>query len=116
MEDKMKRYGSVIQLKEDRIREYVELHADAWPKVLEMIKDCGIQNYSIYMRKLPDGNHYLFSYFEYVGDDFDADMAKMAADETTQKWWEVCKPCHEPLPDRKEGQWWSDMEEVFHLD
>ena len=75
-----------------------------------------MQNYSIYLRKLPDGNHYLFSYFEYVGDDFDGDMAKMADDPMTQKWWAVCEPCQEPLADRVEGEWWADMEEVFHLD
>ena len=112
----MKRYGSVIQLKKDKIQEYVRLHADVWPGVLKMIRGCNIQNYSIYLRKLPDGRHYLFSYFEYVGRDFDADMAKMAADETTLKWWDVCKPCHEPFEDRAEGQWWADMEEVFHCD
>ena len=22
----------------------------------------------------------------------------------------------EPLPDRKEGEFWSDMEEIYHLD
>lgn len=112
----MKRYGSVIQLKDDKIQEYVKLHADVWPGVLQMIIECNIRNYSIYLRKLPDGNHYLFSYFEYIGDDFDADMARMAADEITLKWWDVCKPCHEPFEDRAEGQWWADMDEVFHCD
>jgi hypothetical protein len=35
--------------------------------VLSMITECNIHNYSIYLRRLPDGNHYLFSYFEYTG-------------------------------------------------
>jgi L-rhamnose mutarotase len=112
----MKRYGSVIEVKEEKLEEYKTLHVDVWPDVLAMIKKCNIRNYSIYLRKLPDGKYYLFSYFEYVGDDFEADMSKMAADPTTQKWWEVCKPCHNPLPDRAEGQWWASMEEVFHCD
>ena len=112
----MKRYGSVIGLKEEKLEEYKKLHADVWPGVLSMIKECNIQNFSIFLRKLPDGRHYLFSYFEYVGDDFDADAAKNAADSTTQKWWDVTIPCQQPLEDRKEGQWWADMEEVFHLD
>ena len=110
----MKRFGSVIGLNEDKIDEYKKLHTDVWPGVLDMIKKCNIQNYSIYLRKLPDGNYYLFSYFEYTGDNFDADMARMAADETTQKWWQLCKPCQVPLPDRMDGQWWAEMEEVFH--
>lgn len=112
----MKRYGWVIALKPDRVEEYKRLHADAWPGVLQMIQACHIQNYSIYLRPLDDGRHYLFSYLEYVGEDFAADMARMAADPETQRWWAVCKPCQEPLATRREGEWWSDMEEVFHLD
>jgi L-rhamnose mutarotase len=112
----MKRYGSIIGVRVEKIDEYKKLHAAVWPDVLKMIRKCHIRNYSIYLRKLPDGKHYLFSYFEYVGKDFAGDMAKMAADPTTQKWWAVCKPCQDPLPDRKEGEWWSDMEEVFHYD
>jgi len=43
-------------------------------------------------------------------------MEKMAADPTTQKWWNLVKPLMEPLPDKLEGEFWSDMEEVYHLD
>ena len=107
----MKRYGMVIGLRPEKLEEYKRLHAAVWPDVLKMIKDCNIRNYSIYYK---DG--YLFSYFEYTGTDFDGDMAKMAADPTTQKWWAVCKPCQSPLPTRKPGEWWADMEEVFHCD
>lgn len=112
----MKRYGMVIGLRAEKIDEYKRLHAAVWPAVLEKIADCNIRNYSIYLRELPGCGHYLFSYFEYVGDDFAADMAAMAADETTQKWWKVCMPCQQPLPGLPEGQWWADMEEVFHCD
>ncbi|MBL7132829.1 MAG: L-rhamnose mutarotase [Phycisphaerae bacterium] len=112
----MKRYGSVVGLRQEKLEEYRKLHADVWPGVLKMIKDCNIRNYSIYLRKLPDGKHYLFSYFEYTGDDFEADMAKMAADGTTQKWWRLCMPCQQPLEDRAEGEWWAAMEEAFHCE
>jgi len=112
----MKRFGSVLEVREEKLDEYVALHADVWPDVLNMIKECNIYNYSIYLRKLPPGKYYLFSYFEYRGDNFDTDMAKMAADPMTQKWWDVCKPCQNPLPDRAEGEWWASMEEVFHAD
>ncbi len=112
----MKRYGMVIGLNPDKIDEYKKLHAAVWPDVLKMIRECQIRNYSIYLRQLDDGRHYLFSYFEYTGSDFAADMAKMAADPTTQRWWSFCKPCQKPLADRAEGEWWSTMEEVFHCD
>ena len=110
------RYGSIIRLRADRVEEYKRLHAAVWPEVLRMIHETNIRNYSIYLRKLPDGEYYLFSYFEYVGNDFESDMAKMAADPKTQEWWAVCKPCQDPLPDRAPGEWWADLEEVFHTD
>jgi L-rhamnose mutarotase len=112
----MQRYGMVLGVKEDQIPRYKELHAAVWPDVLAMIEQVHIQNYSIYLRRMPDGKHYLFSYFEYVGNDFAGDMAKMAADPTTQKWWAECMPCQDPLPDRADGEWWAGMEEVFHMD
>jgi L-rhamnose mutarotase len=112
----MKRYGMVIGLRPEKIDEYKRLHAAVWPDVLAMIRQCNIRNYSIYLRKMDDGHHYLFSHFEYTGDNFEADMAKMAADRTTQKWWSLCKPCQAPLTTRREGEWWAGMEEVFHFE
>ncbi len=111
----MKRYGSIIGLRPEHVEEYRRLHASVWPDVLKMIKMCHIQNYSIFLRSL-DGKPYLFSYFEYTGQNFAADMDRMAADPTTQEWWRLCKPCQDPLPDRAEGEWWATMEEVFHED
>ena len=107
----MKRYGMVVKVRPDALEQYRLLHSSAWPEVLKMIKQCNIRNYSIYHKE-----DMMFSYFEYVGEDFDADMAKMAADPTTQKWWDVCKPCLEPLETRAEGEFWANMEEVFHCD
>ena len=107
----MKRYGMVIKVRSEKLQEYRKLHAAVWPDVLKMIAECNIRNYSIYHK---DG--WLFSYFEYHGEDFQADVAKMAADETTQQWWAVCKPCQEPLETRAEGEWWANMEEVFHCE
>lgn len=109
----MKRYGSVIGLNEEKKAEYVALHAAVWPDVLRMITECNIRNYSIFLK---EPENLMFSYFEYHGTDFEADMAKMAADPVTQKWWDVCKPCQAPLETRKEGEWWADMREVFHHD
>ena len=113
-QQRVKRYGNVIGLRPEKLEEYKELHADVWPGVLKTIKDCNIHNYSIYLGELEEGKYYLFSYFEYTGDDFKADMDRMAADPTTQKWWEFCEPCQAPIPTRKEGEWWASMEEVFH--
>lgn len=113
---KVQRYGSVIGVKEEMLEKYKDLHANPWPEINAKIKECNIQNYSIYLTEFPDGKHYLFGYFEYIGDDFEADMAKMAADPMTQKWWKETDPCQVPLDNRKEGEMWKTMKEVYHLD
>jgi len=107
----MKRYGSVLRLRPEAEEEYKRYHANVWPEVLDKIRKCNIRNYSIYLK---DG--YLFGYYEYHGADYQADMAKMAADPKTQEWWKIMMPMQEPLTTRREGEWWADMEEVFHLD
>jgi L-rhamnose mutarotase len=107
----MKRYGSVIRVRPENLEEYKRLHAAVWPGVLEQIHRSNIRNYSIYYK---DG--WLFSYFEYIGSDYDKDMEAMAADPTTQEWWKVCRPMHIPLENRQEGEWFATMEEVFHAD
>jgi L-rhamnose mutarotase len=107
----MKRFGQVIRLKPGVLEEYKRYHAAVWPEVLDRIAQCNIRNYSIYHR---DGT--LFAYFEYYGIDFAADMARMAADPNTQGWWRIMGPMQDPLPNRGEGEWWANMEEVFHAD
>lgn len=112
----LERYGSIIGLKPEKIAYYKELHEAVWPGVLKMIKACHIQNYSIYLKEIEPGKFYLFSYFEYTGKDFSADMARMAADPTTQKWWKETDPCQFPIALRAVGEKWALMEEVFHTD
>jgi L-rhamnose mutarotase len=107
----MVRYGQVIQVAAGKLDEYTKYHAAVWPGILAKITECNIHNYSIYHK---DG--LLFAYFEYVGSDFDGDMKKMADDPLTQKWWDIMKPMQEPLPTRAPGEWWANMDEVFHLD
>ena len=107
----MTRHGQLIGVRPERLAEYTRYHAKVWPEILAMIRACNIRNYSIYLK---DG--LLFAYYEYVGTDHDADMAKMAADPRTQEWWAIMKPLQKPLDTRAPGEWWSEMQEVFHID
>lgn len=109
----MQRYGFVIRLDPASAAEYKRLHAAVWPDVLRMISACNIRNYSIFLR---EPEFLMFSYFEYVGDDFETDMKRMADDPRTQEWWKVCGPMQRPLETRQKGEWWAGMEEVFHCD
>lgn len=105
---KIQRYGSVTRVKAAKLDYYKELHANPSPQITEMIKKCNISNYSIF-----HSNGYLFSYFEYTGDDFEVDLAKMAADSETQRWWKETNPCQDPLTN--DGQWLT-MEQVYFLE
>ncbi|WP_151718275.1 L-rhamnose mutarotase [Gemmobacter serpentinus] len=109
----MQRHGSVLGLSEEGKAEYKRLHAAVWPGVLAKIAECGIRNYTIFLK---EPENLLFSYFEYHGSDFAADMGRMAEDPETQRWWAVCTPLQRALDTRKEGEWWAEMEEVFHSD
>ncbi len=107
----MKRFGQIIGVDPLSFEKYKEYHAAVWPEILKMITACNITNYSIFHK---DGM--LFAYFEYIGEDFAADMYKMAADLKTQEWWNIMIPMQRPVKNRSEGEWWANMEEVFHLD
>jgi len=107
----VQRMGMVIGVKPEKLDEYKRLHAEPWPGVLDQIRRSNIRNYSIFR----EGGR-LFAYFEYVGDDFEADMAAMAADAETQRWWALTDAMQEPLPDREPGSWWKTLPEIFHAD
>ena len=107
----MQRHGSIIHVKPEAIERYKQYHARVWPEVLETIRKCNIRNYSIFLK-----DDSLFAYYEYHGTDFQADMAKMAADPKTQEWWTIMNPMQQPLESRRQGEWWAEMEEVFHTD
>jgi L-rhamnose mutarotase len=105
----MMKIGSLIKLRPEYEERYIILHKHTFPGVLERIRKSQIRNYSIFLR---DG--ILFSYYEYVGDNFDQDMARIGEDAVTQDWWKLTDPMQEPLETRKEGEWWASMEEIFH--
>lgn len=112
----VQRHAWVTGLKSEKSSYYRKLHAEPWPAVNKMLKECHIRNFSIYEREIA-GKLYLFAYLEYTGKDFDSDMKKMAADPETQRWWKETDPCQSPLPDAlKAGKIWSDTKELYHLD
>ncbi len=109
----MRRMGMMIGLRPDKIAEYKALHAAAWPAVLARISASNIRNYTIFLR---EPENILFGTGEYHGEEYEADMAAIAADPVTQDWWALCDPCQQPLESRAPGEWWAMMDEVFHHD
>jgi L-rhamnose mutarotase len=113
MQGSGQRMGMVIRIKPEKIAEYKELHANAWPEILNRLSRSHIHNYTIFLR---EPENLLFGYWEYHGSDFATDAAAIAADPVTQRWWALTDPCQEPLDSAGEGEWWCMMEEVFHHD
>lgn len=107
----VKRFGSLIRVRPERLDEYKAYHVAVWPEVLDIMRRCHMQNFSIYYK---DGM--LFSYYEYTGTDHAADMARLAADPKNQEWWALMMPMQDPIETRQPGEWWASMEEVFHMD
>lgn len=107
----MKRFGQVIKIIPEKLEHYKYLHANQWPSVRDMLRQCHIQNYTMFEK-----NGYLFSYFEYTGENYAADMAIMAADPMTQKWGAECRLCQQPIDTPDSDDWWAKMEEIFHQD
>lgn len=105
------RFAAVVRLRPEKEAEYRALHAAVWPSVLQRMTECNISNFSIFLR---DG--LLFSYLEYVGDDYARDMAVLGADDENRRWLALTGPCQDPVATAAEGQLWSSAEELFHLD
>ena len=102
-------FGQVGRLKKAKIQEYEELHANPWPQVLQTIHDCNLRNYSIFRE-----GELVFAYFEYVGTDYEADMAKMAEDPVTQEWWKHTHPCFESYAIDPASEFYHDMKPIFY--
>lgn len=110
-----RRFASVTGLHPEKAAYYRELHANPWPAIIARLKASNVQNYSVHLSEIK-GELYLFSYLEYVGDDFDADMKKIADDPETRRWWKETDPCQKPLPAAAaQGKIWADAEEVFFM-
>jgi len=107
----IKRVGMLIKLKPQYIEEYKALHADTNPGVRDLLVKANMRNFSIFLHQLDDGNYYEFGYYEYHGDDFEADMAKLAKEDRNIEWLKVCDPMQVPL-DGYDG--WAEMEQVYY--
>lgn len=109
----MKRLGMTLGLRPGCLAEYRRIHGKLWPEIEGAIQTAGLRNFSIYHHE-----GVLFSYFEYHGSEaeFAARMRQLAEAPRMREWWNVTEPLQVPRDDRRPGDWWTTMEEVFHLD
>lgn len=104
----MKRIATISKLKPGTAQAYIDLHANVWPGVVEAGHNANMQNFSIY--RFGD---YLFSYYEYTGEDFQADMAKKAALQVSQDWQKATGEYRELMDGENR---FIELEEIWHED
>jgi len=97
-------YASLIGLKPEFRERYIVLHRHTFPQVLQRIHASHITDYSIFLK-----DDLLFSRMVHEGGEYKADMAAMADDPVTQEWWKLTDPMQQPLPERREGEWWAAL-------
>ncbi|HEY0870065.1 MAG TPA: L-rhamnose mutarotase [Acidothermaceae bacterium] len=107
----MQRFGSVVRLRPEHRDDYLALHANVWPDVEAALTRANVRNYTIFLH-----GDLLFGYYEYVGADHAADLARIAADPQTQRWWALTDPCQERLAGTPDGSQWAPMAHIWHLE
>lgn len=107
----MRRFGMIARLHSERRDEYLELHRNVWPGVAQTITECGIRNFTIFER-----GGVIVGYFEYIGDDYEADQERMSADPVTQEWWSRTGPCQAPFDALDDASGWQELPEAWHQD
>ena len=108
-------FGQIGRIKPECIEEYKRLHevdiyTERWAGIRQLIHDCNLQNYSIFIE-----DDIVFGYYEYTGDDYEAAMAKMANDELNKQWWACTRPCFTKYNADKEEAFYTDMQQIFFL-
>ena len=106
----VKRVGMVIKIKPDRLEEYLAAHSDSEARVRDLLIKYNLRNFSIFMTQLEDSNYYEFGYYEYWGDDFEADMKMLEAEPRNKAWLELCDPMQIPLNGENS---WKEMKRIY---
>jgi L-rhamnose mutarotase len=101
------RYCFHLQVRPERMAEYVERHQAVWPEMQDALRATGWRNYSLFLR--PDG--LLIGYVE--ADDLAASQAAMEATEVNTRWQESMAEFFEGTTPT-EG--FPLLTEVFHLE
>lgn len=104
------RYCFNLQVRPDRIEEYVERHRAVWPDMLDALKQSGWHNYSLFLRD--DG--LLVGYVE--ADDLTAAQAAMAATEVNARWQAEMSEFFVGIDGRPPDESFLVLTEIFHLE
>lgn len=106
----MIRVGFRLQLKVDRLDEYVEHHQHVWPEMLSALSETGWHNYSLFLDR---NDATLFGYFETP--DLQAALEGMARTEVNARWQAMMAEFFEALDGRRPDEGFLHLENIFYL-
>jgi len=105
----MPRYAFKLRIKAEAIEEYDREHQRVWPELLERLKAVGISDYSIFRR----GQELVLALRV---DDFERAWEELDRDPVNQRWQEFMARLFESVPDRRPGERFAMMQEIFYLE
>ena len=106
----MERVCFQLQVRPDRLEEYLERHRNVWPEMQQALRDAGWRNYSMFARD--DG--LIIGYLEC--DDFEAALAALGATDVNARWQAEMAPFFIGLDDVRADEGLVRLPEVFRLD
>lgn len=102
----MNKYYAAIEIAQDKVKDYADIHKNCWPELLEAMKDCGMENLTIHMYKN-------IAFLEYECGDLDAFYEKYGQQEVTKKWNAIVIPWLEEAPTLDGSGSVATLEKVF---
>jgi len=104
----MIRKAFIMNIYQDKHKEYQRKHNEIWPEMLEELRNHGASNYSIF---LDEQTNQLFGYVEIEDEETWNEMDKT---EINQKWWQFMEPLMETNKDASPKS--KELKQVFHMD
>ena len=108
----MKRYCLVYELKEEHVKDYVEIHKEAhkthWRTQLDALKEAGAENCIVY-------NYKNLSIIFYECEDIDESFTKLGTNEDNLRWQETVAPWFAETPKFDGSQEVQPAEKIFDL-
>ena len=102
------RYAWVWRIRPESLDEYIRMHREPWPEILEAHRRAGIRDYSIFCQ----GN---LCFYVYDCDDPAAANAYLAADPDCQRWNAITSGMVEGSFDLGRTDAIDYMDEIFYL-
>jgi L-rhamnose mutarotase len=106
----MQRVCFLLKVRQSKLDEYRQRHAEVWPEMLRALKSTGWDNYSLFL----DDTGLLVGYLE--TDDFAATQAAMAGTEVNARWQESMAPFFEALDGARPDESMRALPLIFQLE